>query len=220
MKKLIIFGAGDMAELAHFYFENDSDYEVVAFLVDDDFKREEEFERKPLITISTLIKDYPNSEFEVFVALGYSKMNTNRKEKYLQIKKLGYNLPSYVSSRATILNNGNIGANCFILEDNTIQPRVEIGNNVVLWSGNHIGHHSIILDHSFISSHVVISGGVKIEESVFIGVNATIRDHIVIGERSLIGAGAIIMKSTNPESVYVADATSPINMKSTQIRSI
>ena len=61
---------------------------------------------------------------------------------------------------------------------------------------------------------------VKIEESVFIGVNATIRDHITIGERSLIGAGAIIMKSTDAESVYVAEATSPSNLKSTQIRSI
>ncbi len=220
VRKLVIFGAGDMAELAHYYFENDSPYEVVAFLVDDEFKTEVEFQNKPVITLSELNENYPNSEFEVFVAVGYSKMNTNRKEKYLQMAELGYKLPSYISSNATILNNRNIGANCFILEDNTIQPRVEIGNNVVLWSGNHIGHHSIILDHSFISSHVVISGGVKIEESVFIGVNATIRDHITIGERSLIGAGTIIMKSTEAESVYVAEATSPSNLNSTQIRSI
>ena len=31
---LIIFGAGDIAELAHYYFTTDSDYEVTAFVVD------------------------------------------------------------------------------------------------------------------------------------------------------------------------------------------
>ena len=51
-----------------------------------------------------------------------------------------------------------IGENCFIFEDNTIQPFVKIGDDVVLWSGNHIGHHAEIGDHCFISSHVVISG--------------------------------------------------------------
>jgi acyl-[acyl carrier protein]--UDP-N-acetylglucosamine O-acyltransferase len=30
--------------------------------------------------------------------------------------------------------------NCFILEDNTIQPHAQIGANVTLWSGNHVGH--------------------------------------------------------------------------------
>ena len=51
-----------------------------------------------------------------------------------------------------------MGDNCFIFEDNTVQPFVTLGNNLVLWSGNHIGHHSTLRDHCFISSHVVISG--------------------------------------------------------------
>jgi sugar O-acyltransferase (sialic acid O-acetyltransferase NeuD family) len=220
MNRLVIFGTGDIAELAHYYFENDSTYDVVAFVVDDAFKKEDEFQGKPVTVFSEIRRNFPNSGFDVFVALSYSKMNAIRKEKYLQVKSAGYKLPSYISSRATILNNGEIGENCFILEDNTIQPRVKIGNNVTLWSGNHIGHHSVIGDHSFISSHVVISGGVNIEESVFIGVNATVRDHITIGELSLIGAGATIMKSTETESIYVANATLPAKTKSTQIRSI
>ena len=37
---------------------------------------------------------------------------------------------------------------------------VRIGNDVVLWSGNHIGHDSTIGDHCFIASHVVVSGNV------------------------------------------------------------
>jgi sugar O-acyltransferase (sialic acid O-acetyltransferase NeuD family) len=147
-------------------------------------------------------------------------MNDLRKVKFLEAKRLGYQLVSYVSSHSTILNNSQIGENCFILEDNTIQPSVIIGNNVTLWSGNHIGHHSIIHDHVFISSHVVVSGGVVVEESCFIGVNATLRDHIVIGSKTLIGAGAIIMKSTDPLSVFAPRPTEMRDIRSDQLRKI
>jgi hypothetical protein len=81
------------------------------------------------------------------VALSYSKLNAVRKDKYLAVKALGYALASFISSRATVLNEGRIGENCFLFEDNTIQPFVTIGKNVTLWSGNHIGHHSVIDDH-------------------------------------------------------------------------
>jgi UDP-3-O-[3-hydroxymyristoyl] glucosamine N-acyltransferase len=87
-----------------------------------------------------------------------------------------------------------IGEHCFIFEDNTVQPFVKVGNNVVLWSGNHIGHHSTIHDHNFISSHVVISGFVDVGESCFMGVNSTIGNNVNIGRDCLIGAGAIIVK--------------------------
>jgi sugar O-acyltransferase (sialic acid O-acetyltransferase NeuD family) len=147
-------------------------------------------------------------------------MNELRKSKYDEAKRLGYTLASYVSSYSTVLNDGQIGDNCFILEDNTIQPSVKIGSNVTLWSGNHIGHHSIIKNHVFISSHVVISGGVTVEECCFIGVNATLRDHIVIGKNTLIGAGAIIMKSTDPFSVLSPKPTEIRDIRSDQIRKI
>ena len=114
--------------------------------------------------------------------------------------------------------SSKIGENCFILEDNTIQPFVSIGNNVTLWSGNHIGHHSTIHDHCFIASHVVISGGVEIDESCFIGVNATLRDHIKVGAKCVIGAGALLLADTEPEGVYMGQATERAKVPSTRLR--
>jgi sugar O-acyltransferase (sialic acid O-acetyltransferase NeuD family) len=157
---------------------------------------------------------------EMFIALSYSKLNEVRKEKYLAAKALGYRLASYISSHATVLNQGRMGDNCFIFEDNTIQPFVTIGNNVTLWSGNHIGHHSTIHDHCFIASHVVISGGVEIGESCFIGVNATLRDHIKVGKQCVIGAGALLLSDAEPEGVYIGQATERAKVPSTRLRKI
>ena len=100
-----------------------------------------------------------------------------------------------------------------ILEDNTIQPFVEIGDNVIMWSGNHLGHDVKIGDHTFISSHVVISGFTIIGESCFLGVNSTFKDDITVGDRTLVGAGAIIMKSTTEDSVWLPARSNKMDKK-------
>ena len=219
-KPLILFGAGDIAELAHSYFTTDSEYEVVAFTVDAEFVTQDTFCGCPVIPFEELTARFAPEQHALFVAMSYSGLNAPRKEKYLAAKDMGYTIASYISSRASVLSNGAIGENCFILEDNTIQPFVNIGNNVTLWSGNHIGHHSTLKDHSFIASHVVISGGVTVEEQCFIGVNATLRDHIMIGARCVIGAGALILADVEPEGVYMAKATDRARVPSTRLRNI
>lgn len=219
-KRLVIFGTGDIAQLAHYYFSRESDYEVVAFTVDAAFLQEAIFCGLPVVAFENLATRYPPESHDVFVALSYSKLNAVRKEKYLAAKSLGYRLASFVSPRASVLNEGRIGENCFVFEDNTIQPFVTIGNNVTLWSGNHIGHHSAIRDHVFIASHVVVSGGVEIGEQCFIGVNATLRDHIRIGARCVIGAGALLLSDAEPEGVYMGLATERSRVPSTRLRGI
>jgi len=217
---LVIFGVGDIAELAHYYFSRGSVYSVSAFAVDAAFLKEDTFCGLPVVAYEQVAKAYPPGGHDFFVALSYSKLNLVRKEKYLAAKEYGYRLASYVSEKATVLNEGRIGENCFILEDNTIQPFVTVGNNVTLWSGNHIGHHSTIKDHCFIASHVVVSGGVEIGEQCFIGVNATLRDHVKVGERCVIGAGALLLADAEPEGVYMGEATERSRVPSTRLRGI
>lgn len=219
-KPLVVFGSGDIAELAYYYFSNDSNYEIVAFTVDSSYLKEDIFCGLPVLPFEDIEKSYPPSENDFFVALSYSKLNAIRKEKFLAAKKKGYKLASYISSFATVFNNHQIGENCFILEDNTIQPFVRVGSNVTLWSGNHIGHHSVISDHTFIASQVVISGGVEIGEQCFIGVNATLRDHIKLGERCVIGAGALLLANAESDGVYLGTATQRSKVPSTRLKGI
>lgn len=220
MKSLIIFGTGDIAELANYYFSCDSQHAVAAFTVDDAFVDRSEFCGVPVVPFSEVSNRFPPKTNNAFVALSYSKLNQTRKTKYLEMKSKGYRLVSYISSKATVLNNNKVGENCFILEDNTVQPFVTIGNNVTLWSGNHIGHHSTIADHNFIASHVVVSGGVKIGEACFIGVNATLRDHICIGENCIIGAGALLLTDAEPNGVYIGSATERSKASSSRIKNL
>jgi len=203
-EKLIIFGCGDIGKLAHFYFTKDSPYQVEAFVVDARFLPSEKFFcGRPVLALEEVSSAFPPIENKMFIALSYSKMNRLREAKYYEVKSMGYQLASYVSSKCSYLSEEPPGDNAFILEDNTVQPFVKIGANVTLWSGNHIGHDSTIDDHTFISSHVVVSGNCRIGKRCFLGVNSTLRNSLTIADESLIGAGVAIMKNTSVGDVYL-----------------
>jgi len=204
MAKVIIFGVLDTAELAHFYLTHDSDHEVVAFTVDQAYLKETTFWGLPVVAFEEVEKIFSPSEFKFFAPMTGQKMNKNREKVYLDAKEKGYEFISYISSKATLFGN-EIGENCFILEDNTIQPFTKIGNNCVLWSGNHIGHHGVIKDHVFFTSHVVLSGHCVVESYCFFGVNATIRDYLTIAEGTLVGMAAAVTKNTEEWGVYVGN---------------
>jgi sugar O-acyltransferase (sialic acid O-acetyltransferase NeuD family) len=220
MSDLVVFGTGDIAELADFYFANDSESRVVAFTVDGAFLKQDSFCGKPVVPFEELSQHYPAHRHAFFAAVSYTKLNKVRAEKVATARSQGYRIASYVSSKATVFSDFKAGENVFILEDNTIQPFARIGNNVTLWSGNHIGHHSVIEDDCFITSHVVISGGVRIGAGSFVGVNVTIRDHVKIGQRCVLGAGSLILADTPDESVFSPGATERAKIPSSRLRRI
>jgi len=220
MEKVIIFGLGDISQIANFYLSSDDNYEVVAFTIDKEYIKENSFEGLPVISFDNIESKYSIDEYKLFIPLSYTKVNKLREHKFLEAKEKGYNFISYISPQATISSNAIIGENCFIFEDNTIQPFVTIEDNCILWSGNHIGHHSTIKANCFIASHVVISGGCDIGENTFIGVNATLRDHIKIGKSNVIGAGALILGDTEDNKVYMEKATEVSRVPSNRLRGL
>lgn len=203
MEKIVIVGEGETAELAYEYFTHDSPHEVVAFCVEREYAKKEELFGLPVVHFEEVEKLYPPNEHKAFVAISYTRLNRVRAKLYAAAKAKGYTLVSYVSSKAFVWHNVEIGDNCFILENNVLQYAVRVGNNVVLWSGNHVGHQTIIHDNAFVSSHVVISGYCEVGESCFLGVNSSIANNVKIGKDCLIGMGAVVNKDTETQKVYV-----------------
>ncbi|QPF83004.1 acetyltransferase [Bradyrhizobium genosp. L] len=219
-RRIVIFGIGEIAELADFYFTEDSDVEVAAFTVDAAYLKQGEFRGRPVVAFEEVAERFPPGEFGMFVAVSYAKINAVRAEKVAAARAKGYRLATYLSSRATVFPGFEPQENCFILEDNTIQPFAKVGANVTLWSGNHIGHHSVIEDDVFLASHVVVSGGVRIGRGSFVGVNVTIRDHVTVGERCVLGAGALVLEDQPDFSVLAPRGTERSPVPSTRLRKL
>jgi sugar O-acyltransferase (sialic acid O-acetyltransferase NeuD family) len=214
-KQLVIIGAGEMAMIAYEYFTYDSDYEVAGFAVEREYLKGNEMYGAPIVALEDIEAIFPPDKFNAFVAIPASQLNRLRTRLYNIVKEKGYKCATYISSKAFFWRNVKIGENCFIFENNTVQPFVEIGNNVILWSGNHIGHRTVIEDNCFISSHVVVSGYCNIGSSCFLGVNSTFNDHVNVARDCIVASGSLVSKSLNvPEKIYYGSPAKEMPKKS------
>lgn len=212
---VVILGTGSFAEVVTYYFTQDSDYEVVAYAVSADQMTTTEFLGKEVVPFETVEERYSPSTHQMFVCVGYKKLNKVREQLFNAVKAKGYTCASYVCSKATFWEGGTVlGENVFIFEDNTVQPFTAIGDGTILWSGNHIGHHSTIGKHCFITSHVVISGHCTVGDRCMIGVNATVSDSVDVADDNFIGPNALIQKKTKAGEAYIGERTKPFSKPS------
>jgi len=219
-KPVVIVGTGDFARIARYYIEHDSKHPVVAHALSASLLDANEFLGLPLVAFEELPQRYPPDDHLLLIGIAYSRLNRNRREMFEAAKQLGYEMVTYVCTKAITWPDLDVGEGSFIFEANVIQPYVHIGKDTVLWSGNHIGHDSTIGDHIFLASHIVISGNCRIGDNTFIGVNATIRDGMTIGANCVIGAGTLVLDHVADASVLRGTATTPLPIESGKLSKI
>jgi len=201
-KKLVIIGHSVLAQIAYEYFTWDTPYEVVAFVVEKEFITKDTLFGLPILPYVDLEALFSPEEYKVFVGISYVKRNKVRTRLYKDVKKKGYEVVSYISSKAFIWKNVEIGENCFIFENCIIQPFAKIGNNVIIWCGTNIGHHVIVRDNCFFSINVSVSGFTEIKENCWFGINSTVGINLKIAKDTVVGGGALILKDTEEKKFY------------------
>lgn len=220
MKKIVIFGTGQISEIVSYYINQSNNFEIVAYTIDKKFISKSSFHGKPIIEFEKIQEMYPPTKYEMFVAIGYTDLNKLREKKYIAAKKKGYSLISYIHPNSGILDSHNIGDNCFIMEHQSIQAFSKIGNNCFVWGGVLIAHHSEIKDHCWITSEASIAGNTSIGKRCFIGINSTIGHMISIGDDCLIGARSLITKSVDSKKVFIEKNTEEFKLNSSQFLKI
>jgi sugar O-acyltransferase (sialic acid O-acetyltransferase NeuD family) len=218
MKKIVLFGNSIYAESAYFNLRYDSSFEVVGFIVDQEYIEEDTLSGLPVVPFEHVESIFPPADHGIFLALSYQRLNRLREEKYYQAKAKGYELITYLSSKATTWPGLLIGDNCVVSENTTIGPRVEIGNNVTIGPNVVIGHHVVIKDHCFISAGAVILGGVTVGPYCLIGANATIKEGVSIAGECLIGSGVTITNDTREKGVYLGPSPELLSKSSDEVR--
>jgi sugar O-acyltransferase (sialic acid O-acetyltransferase NeuD family) len=200
---LLIFGTGNNAECAYYYLTHDVNYkdryQVVGFITEN--ASVDTFSGLSVYQLNDIENVFNNGITKVIAPISGRNLNKYRERIFNALLVKGFEFISYISSKANVFTE-KIGRNCFILEDNTIQPFVEIGDNCVIWSGNHIGHHSKLGNHIFMTSHIVISGLCNIGDYCYIGVNVSIRDSCILAPNTVIGMHSGVTKNTESYKIY------------------
>ena len=201
-KELIIYGTGKFAEYVQYVFNNDSEYEVVAFCIERSFHTSNSFGALPLVIFEDLKKNFSERYHSLFIAVG---QNPVRKRLYNAAKEQGFFMPSYVSDKAQTWPNLELGQNCFVGEGSVIQPFVRIGNNSIHF-GSRIGHHSVVQDHTLLSGSI-IGGNTIIGVGSYLGLNSSVQQNIIVGAKNIIGMNVSIEENTTENAVFTHKGT-------------
>jgi sugar O-acyltransferase (sialic acid O-acetyltransferase NeuD family) len=204
MPELVIFGTGKVADALFRYITYDRAYEIVGFTCDAAFMpRDGQFHGLKTVPFDSVEQAYPPERCAMLVAVGYQQLNGLRASKFAEAKSKGYRLASYVSSRAFAGDWLEIGENCIILDNVSVEPGAKLGDDVVVFSNVTIGHHASVGDHCWLAANAVVGGNATVGARCFLGLGATVGHQVEIGSDSFLGAGAVVTKCAAAESVFI-----------------
>lgn len=200
---VVVFGLGPFASLAWYVLSHDSPHRVVGFTADRAWCTEPRLHGLPVCPFDALEAEFPPDEVNLLLALGGRQVNCLRAARFLEAKARGYGLVSYISTRALVWPDLQIGEGCMLFEGCMVHPFARIGSNCILRSGSHVSHHSVVGDHSFLAAHSVLAGGASLGQRCFLGLNSSVRDGIKVADRCLVAAGAVVTADTTENGVYM-----------------
>lgn len=213
---IVIFGTSKVSEVVYTCIKDESAFNIVGFCVDKEYIDEDKKFGLPVIAFEEIEKVFPSNAFKMLVAIGYHKMNKIREQKCQEAIEKGYELVSYINKKADIASNVEIGQNCVILDNVSVEPFAKIGNNVCLYCNSTIAHHSILEDNVWVTSGAVVGGNSTVGKNTFLGINSTIGHNINIGAENFIGAGALVTKNTEDKSVFICPDTPKYRLNTDQ----
>lgn len=199
---LYIFGAGQIGEVAAYYFGESSRFRRMHFVVDDEYRTADAVDGIPVMSWTEGLAAARRDTDQWFTAISAKKRSVPRQERADALLAHGFCLASYVHPTTTAWRGFSVPTNSMILENNVLQYKSTLGPNSIVWSNSHVGHHTSIGANTFITSEVVISGNCTVGDNTFFGVNATVFDGITIGSRAVIGAGTVVREDV-PERTVV-----------------
>ncbi len=204
-RPVVIFGHAHSAQLIAYCLRHDSHTKLAGFTVDAAYITSPQFEGLPLVPFEQLEDYFAPTDYRLIIPMGYQRINGVRRARFEQAKQRGYTFANYVSSRASVWPDLQLGENVLIYEHAIIQPFARLGSNCIIRSGAHVSHHCTLADHVFVAAEVAMGGLSTVGEQAFVGVGAVLRDRIRIAERSFIGAGAVVVQDTQADAVYVGN---------------
>ena len=184
--KLLIFGNGDIANLAFVNFKNQNRYKISGFVLDKKFINKNKHNNLPIFAYETLLATHPPKNYKLFIGLGLGDLNLDRKKVFIESQNYGYELVNCLTKNCAIYSS-NIGINNLILDNVVIQPFCKLGDNNIIAPNSVIGHNSVLGSHNYIGPNVSLCGFNEVESLNFIGANSTVSGHVKIRNSNYLG---------------------------------
>ncbi len=202
-----MLGIGGHAHSVVDSIESDGKYSVYGFLDIKDREGDRYREYKVVGTDDLLESYFKKGIKNAFVTVGYLGKGDIRNRLYLQLKKIGFNIPTIVDRTAVIAKDVILGEGTFVGKRAVVNSAAEIGKMCIINTGAIIEHDCKVGGFSHISVGSVLCGGVQVGGESFVGANAIVIQGKTIGNKCIIGAGITIRKDVEDNYVVGSGET-------------
>lgn len=201
----ILFGTSVYSRLIRWYIENDTSDEILAYTVEKEYLKENEFDGLPVVDFDSLNDIYDMTDISVLITCGYHQMNDIRKKIFNRCDELGYKIGSFYHSSAQT-DGVKFGRGNIVMANALFHPFVEVGDANIFGEFSMVEQETIIADFNFIGPKTFLGSFIKVANNNDFGIGAIIGDRVEIGSYNLIGSGAILSKSIGENNIVAPDA--------------
>lgn len=121
---------------------------------------------------------------------------------------------------AFVAATASIGEGCVIAPLSAVSSRTALGRHVIVNLAATVSHDCIVGDFVTISPGAHIAGGCTIHDGAFIGIGASVSNGVTVAAGSVIGAGAVVIRDTEPNSVYAGSPARRLETREDWLREV
>ncbi len=206
MKKVFIFGAGQLGIMVSYILSYRQDIKVVGLIDDDPNQKGKTYNGIEVLgTFSCLTKLRNAGCVGGIVSIGNNEARGNLG---LRIKKLGFELINAIHPTAIVSKLVKIGQGVIIGSGVNLYVNPIIGNSVFIGPSVVVSHDTVVGDNALLSVGSVIGARIDIHKNAFIGSGATImppgwgkESRLTVGQNAIVGVGAVVIHDVPPKAV-------------------
>lgn len=201
MEPAFIFGAGSLAKLLSVSIRSSDEYELQAFVVDEEHLDSKELAGRPIIGFEEFCRKFPAQKNCVFVAVGYRRMRS-RREIFEKVKELGYKCPNFLFPGARVNEEVDLGEGNIFCDGVIVDSFTRIGDNNFIRSNTYISHDNVFGSHNYVAPGCTFSGNCTVKDLCFFGVGSTVIDGLTVEDETFLSAGSTLLENTEACSQY------------------
>ena len=197
MKNIILIGAGGHGNSCIDVIELEKKYKISGLV--DDKKKIKNLKYKILGNDKNLKILLTKSKF-AHISIGQINNFKKREEIFLNLKKIGFKMPSIISPLAYVSPKAKIGEGTIVMHGAIINRGAIIGNNCIVNTKALIEHDTSVGDNCHVSTRSTLNGGVIIGNNSFIGSHAILKQNIKVGKNCFVNANLFVNKNIKDNS--------------------
>lgn len=208
MRKIVLVGGGGHCKVIIDAIKKGKVFRIIG-IVDKALPKEESVSGVPVVGNDDRLKQLHKQGVSfAFISVGSIGDSTIREKIYLNLLKIGFELPVIIHPSAVIGSDIEINQGTFVAAGAVINPGTKIGKNAIINTRSSIDHDCRIGDFTHIAPGAVVCGGVRIGSRTHVGAGANIVQYLSIGSNCMIAAGMTVCANVADKQRVLPNAQS------------